>query len=117
VKHKFVIDVGVGKSVEDFLTEKGHKVTIIRSINPSLEDEKILNLAVKLKSIVVTMDKDFGELVYKSNKPHKGVLLLKLEDESAAEKLRIIRYILEKFSNEIEGKFCVYQQGRFRIRE
>ena len=117
MKLKFVIDVGVGKSVEDFLVERGYKVTIIRSINPSLEDEKILNLAVKQGAIVVTMDKDFGELVYKSNKPHKGVLLLRLEDESSAETVRVVRHILESFSDKIAGKFCVYQQGRFRIRK
>jgi len=67
--------------------------------------------------MVVTMDKDFGEIVYKSQKPHNGVLLLRLEDESAAEKVRIVRYIIEHFSEEISGKFCVYQQGRFRIRK
>ncbi len=66
--------------------------------------------------MVVTMDKDFGELVYRSGKNHQGVLLLRLEGATGEEKAEIVRQILASFAEEIEGCFCVFQNGRLRIR-
>jgi len=51
-----------------------------------MADLNILALAVREKRMVVTMDKDFGELVYRSREPHAGVLLLRLEEARSAEK-------------------------------
>ena len=48
-----------------------------------MPDAEILKLAEKGKAIIITMDKDFGALVFKSHEPHKGVLLLTLEDALA----------------------------------
>ena len=62
------------------------------------------------------MDKDFGELVYRSDRSHKGVLLLRLEDATGDEKAEIMQRILFSFAEQIEGRFCVYQNGRLRIR-
>ncbi len=48
-----------------------------------MPDAEILKLADREKAIIITTDKDFGELVFKSHEPHKGVLLLRLEDAHA----------------------------------
>ena len=45
-----------------------------------MEDEKIIRTAFLENRMVITMDKDFGELVYHSSMKHSGVLLLRLED-------------------------------------
>ena len=66
--------------------------------------------------MVITMDKDFGELVFRSGQPHNGVLLLRLEDATGMEKAEIVKMILENYSSEMEGKFCVFMNGRLRIR-
>jgi len=47
---------------------------------------------------------------------HNGVLLLRLEDATGDEKAEVMRRILLSFSEQIEGKFCVFQNGRLRIR-
>ena len=87
---QFAIDVGVGKAVEKFLSQKGYDIVCIRDINPRMPDDKILEMAVQQKRVILTMDKDFGELVYNSGLPHKGVLLLRLEQENASAKVRIL---------------------------
>lgn len=46
----------------------------MRHINPKKEDYKILSIAVSENRMVITMGKDFGELVYNSGLPHSGVL-------------------------------------------
>ena len=60
---QFITDVGVGKRVENFLQSLGYDVLCIRDINPQMTDFAILELAVSEERVVVTMDKDFGELV------------------------------------------------------
>lgn len=70
----FLIDVGVGKAVEEWIRSEGYDVLPVREIDPSMQDIDILSLAVAEQRILITMDKDFGELVYRSGQPHAGVL-------------------------------------------
>lgn len=88
----------------------------VRDINLGMHDDEILRIAVSENRMVITMDKDFGELVYNSGLPHAGVLLLRLEDESSKDKLRAMQNILKDYSDKIQSKFCVYQEGKLRIR-
>ena len=113
---KFVLDVGVGNKVGQHLTQRGYDALLIASINPSMSDLDILAIAENEKRMVVTMDKDFGELVYHSGKAHSGVLLLRLEDATGDEKVEIMQFIMDNFSSQIENKFCVFKNGRLRVR-
>lgn len=114
-KPKFLIDVGVGKKVENWLADNGYDVRSMRNIDPRAEDVEILNIAVTESRMVVTMDKDFGELVFKSRKAHAGVLILRLDDSNGNEKMEIVKAILHDHQDKLYGKFCVFQGGRLRI--
>lgn len=81
-----------------------------------MSDKEILKIAVSEGRMVITMDKDFGELVYNSGLPHAGVLLLRLDAESSSEKVKIVENILRKYSDKLFNKFCVYKDGKLRIR-
>ncbi len=113
---KFILDVGVGNKVEHYLTSQGYDATLISTINPSMPDSEILAIAENENRMVITMDKDFGELVYHSEKVHAGVLLLRLEDATGDEKVEVMKFIIENFINLMESKFCVFKNGRLRIR-
>lgn len=114
---KLLVDVGVGKNVEKWLLNQGYDIKSVRDIDPRMPDKEILKIAVSDGRMVITMDKDFGELVYNSGLPHTGVLLLRLEDARADEKIKIVEKILEKYSNKLLNKFCVFKDGRLRIRK
>ncbi len=114
---KLLIDVGVGKKVEDFLLVEGYDIKCIRDIDPRMSDIEILNIAVSEKRMVLTMDKDFGELIYNSKLSHAGVLLLRLEDAKSILKVDIVKIILKDFSDNILNKFCVYKNGKLRIKD
>ncbi len=73
-------------------------------------------MADKENAIIVTMDKDLGELVFKNRSSHKGILLLRLEDAVAEEKLSVIQNIFPTYLSKIKNNFCVYQNGKLRIR-
>lgn len=113
---KFLVDVGVGKSIEGWLESNKYDTKSVRDINSKASDKEILNLAKSEKRMVITMDKDFGELVYHSKLSHSGVLLLRLEDANANEKIQVIETILQEYSEKLEGHFCVFQDGKLRIR-
>lgn len=102
--------------MEDWLLENGHDVRTVRSINPKAPDVDILLLAVSEGRMVITMDKDFGELVYNSGKRHSGVLLLRLEAANGAQKLDIVKRIMLEYGSQIKDKFCVFQDGLLRIK-
>lgn len=96
--------------------ENGYDVKTVRYVDPKAKDSEILSLAVKDSRMVITMDKDFGELVYNSGKKHAGVLILRLEDANGEQKVGIVKKILHEHADKIENKFCVFQDGRLRIR-
>ncbi|MFO0795028.1 MAG: DUF5615 family PIN-like protein [Candidatus Brocadiaceae bacterium] len=114
---KFLVDVGVGKKVEKWLINQGYDTKSVRDIDPHLPDKEILKIAVSEKRMVVTMDKDFGELIYNSGSFHGGVLLLRLEDAKSDEKVKVVENILVKYAGKLLNKFCVYKDGRLRIRK
>jgi predicted nuclease of predicted toxin-antitoxin system len=113
---KIIVDVGVGRIIEEWLLIQKYDVISIREINPEMHDSDIIKLANKETAIIITMDKDFGELVYKNFSFHHGILLLRLEDAVAEEKLSVIQNIFPAQFNHIVNNFCVYQNGKLRIR-
>jgi predicted nuclease of predicted toxin-antitoxin system len=113
---KFLLDVGVGKKVEHWLRENGFDVLSVRDIDSRAKDSQILQWAVELQRMIITMDKDFGELVYNSGLMHAGVLILRLEDADGDTKVEAIREILDNYSDRMASRFCVYQEGKLRIR-
>jgi predicted nuclease of predicted toxin-antitoxin system len=114
---KFLVDVGVGRRVEEHLLEKGYDTKAVRSIDQRMPDQEIIRLATSERRMIITMDKDFGELVYHSELNHCGILLLRLEEASGVDKQRIISEILAKYSDRMKNHFCVYQNKKFRIRK
>lgn len=61
---KFLVDECVERQVVDALRKDGHNVLYIVEMNRSLPDEEVLNTAIIESAILLTSDKDFGEIVY-----------------------------------------------------
>ena len=113
---KFLVDMGVGKKVENWLKGNGFDVLSVRDIDSRAKDSQILRWAIDQQRMIITMDKDFGELVYNSGKHHAGVLILRLEDADGDTKVMVTKKILTEYYDKIESHFCVFQDGRLRIR-
>ena len=113
---KFLVDMGVGIKVEQWLIASNYDVKTVRTIDPKLPDQTILQIASEENRIVVTMDKDFGEMVFRASQAHTGVLLLRLDEATSDEKVRVVAEIIQQHGDKMEGKFSVYQLGRLRIR-
>ena len=89
----------------------------IAEIAPSASDDEVMDMAIKDRSVLITEDKDFGQLVYASGHEAVGILLLR-SSVSARERLRheLIQFI-HKTGKNLIGVFVVAQPGRFRIRK
>jgi predicted nuclease of predicted toxin-antitoxin system len=109
-------DVGVGRGVEEWLRSAGYDVKAVRDLDPRMSDDDILAWAVREQRLVVTMDKDFGEMVYRSGQPHAGVFLLRLDDATGDEKVRVVSALFIRHGHQLANHFSVYQNGRLRIR-
>ncbi len=113
---KFIVDVGVSNKVEKWLAAQGFDVINVRDIDPRLPDYEIIKIASNENRMVITMDKDFGELVYRANIANAGVLLLRLDSYSSDDKVNVIKELLELHQEKMVGKFCVYKENKLRIR-
>ncbi len=114
---KLLADENIGLEVVVFLRKKGHDVRSITEISPGVFDTTVLTKAADEKRILITADTDFGELVYHAGQRHAGVILLRLDDERNANKIRVLRELLMKYANELSGNFVVVGETSVRVRE
>ncbi|MDD5435439.1 MAG: DUF5615 family PIN-like protein [Nitrospira sp.] len=114
---RFMVDAGVGKNIEAWLQSEGFDTVAIRDLDPRMSDTVALELAFSESRIVITMDKDFGELVYHRKQKHSGVILLRMEDARIDEKLSAVQKIIDQHGELIHGSFSTYQDGKLRIRK
>jgi predicted nuclease of predicted toxin-antitoxin system len=98
------------------LQERGHDVVWVRTDHPGAADDEILRLAQAEGRLVVTCDKDFGEMAFRWGLPAScGVILLRLSMSSPeAAATRVVR-ILES-RTDWSGAFTVVEEHRSRSR-
>ena len=112
---RFIVDESTGPSVARWLRRQGHEVFSVYEEARGLSDDEIILKAYIENWILITNDKDFGEKVYRERRPHKGVVLLRLEDERPTKKIETIRSLLERYSNRLADNFAVVTEDRARF--
>jgi predicted nuclease of predicted toxin-antitoxin system len=110
------VDVSAGEVVADAIRALGFDTLSVRDVDPRMSDVDILNWAVADQRFLVTLDKDFGELVFHSGLPHAGVLLMRLDDGGKAMKHAVTTAIFTMYAAQLSGRYAVYRKGRLRIR-
>ncbi len=113
---QFIIDESAGSAVVEYLRQTGHDVIAVHEKIPQATDGDVLALASAENRILVTNDKDFGDLVFRSGKPHHGILLLRLRDESAKNRVRVMRGVMDNYADRLEGNYVVATERGVRIR-
>ena len=93
---KLMADEGVDKPIVDALRKAGFDVVYILESHQGAEDDYILKLANKQERILLTQDKDFGELVFRLKNVHFGVVLIRLNGYKPVEKASIVTKLFLK---------------------
>ena len=96
------------------LNKRGLSINSVVEIQKGMLDEEILNYARKNKLIIITFDKDFGELVFKEKLSTYGIILLRIELKTITSLADLLYKLLsEKEFNPIK-KFIVVKEERIR---
>ncbi len=112
---KFLIDECIGTSVAKWLREQGYDTVSILEFSPGIPDEAVLHKAFLENRILITMDKDFGDIIFRNNKHHCGIILLRLLNWQTKHKIAILENFLALYIHEIENNFIVITEQSVRI--
>lgn len=105
----------MGSSVADWLMEQRHDVSSVYKDYRGESDHFVLEKAKAEERILLTNDKDFGEMIFRQKRPHSGVILLRLEHERPANEIAALRRLLEQYSDQLAGHFVVVTESAVRI--
>jgi predicted nuclease of predicted toxin-antitoxin system len=97
------------------LRRQGHEVFSVYDEARGMDDDDIIQKALTENWILMTNDKDFGEKIYRERRPHKGVVLLRLEDERAHMKIQILKRLLESYIDRLPDQFVVVTERTVRF--
>jgi predicted nuclease of predicted toxin-antitoxin system len=112
---KLLLDENIGIKTYNFLEEKGINVdTVINSVSGAT-DKEVLKKAVDENRIAVTLDRDFGRLVFQDPKEHIGVLFLRLKKETPENISQTIARVVKNYSVDIYGKFVTVTDSKIRF--
>lgn len=111
---RFLLDANVEYRLATYLTDLGHDVkTIAHHYPTSLPDQDVLSLALQEKRILITNDRDFGELVFRYHILHCGIILFRLKNsKDISQKLQW----LQSHKDQLHEYLVVTQNG-IRIRK
>jgi predicted nuclease of predicted toxin-antitoxin system len=113
---RFLADESCDAAVIVALRDKDHDVAEVGKISPRAQDESVIRMALRQRRILITEDKDFGQLVYASGRPHCGVILLRYQFRARAAIVKSVVRLAGKDEARITGHFIVVQPGHVRIR-
>ncbi len=98
------------------LRQDGHDVLWIREASPGIPDTEVLTRAHTENRLLITFDKDFGELVFKQGaKASHGIVLFRIAQPSAAAVAARVTAVLAS-RQDWAGHFSVVEEFAVRMR-
>jgi len=112
---KFLLDENVSQTAARTLLEAGFSVTHVIDVGlTQSSDEKILAFAKRKKYVVITHDKDFGNLIRLYSQKHCGVILLRFRNQKPNNvSAHLLRFL--KMQKNLLSKLAVLREDGVRI--
>jgi len=111
-----VADESVDSGITKGLRKKGIFVFSVAEKCWGIKDSEVLKIAFEKDSILMTEDKDFGELAFRLKFQHKGILLIRLNDLPRDERLILAVETITLHLNEMKNNFSVLSKNGLRIK-
>ncbi|MBS0262565.1 MAG: DUF5615 family PIN-like protein [Planctomycetes bacterium] len=112
---KFLANENVPVEVIETARQAGHDLAWISALSPGIDDYAVLAKSLTEGGVLLTFDKDFGELAFREGKDAScGVILLRPRLRDAA---YVVRFAMAVLNQPIEwtGHFSVAQEGSLRV--
>ena len=112
---RFLVDECTGPAVAAWLRDQNHEVFSVFEQSRGMKDEDIIQKAASENWILITNDKDFGDKVYRDGRTHRGVILLRLDDERSVSKIQVISRLFKNYLDRLPDSFVVVTEKQVRF--
>ncbi len=112
---RFLVDECTGPAVAKWLKGLGHEVFSVFDNAAGTSDDDLLAKASDENWILITNDKDFGEMIFRERRPHHGVIFLRLANERSSNKITVLNQVLENYGEKLPGQFLTVTETRIRF--
>ncbi len=85
---RFLVDECTGAKVAKWLRDADYEVFSVFDEARGMTDDEVLTKAFVENWILITNDKDFGEMIFRERRTHHGIIFMRLDDERAATRFR-----------------------------
>lgn len=113
---KFLADAHISRKMVRFVLDQSHDCTFAAYLPSALTDQEVLVIAVREQRIIVTYDKDFGELVFRDGLNVPGVILIRIDNGTEDDRLEILKQHWSEVLQQVPGHFVTVTPERIRTR-
>ncbi len=114
---KFLADENMSRAIVTRLRDLGHDVLYAADDKPGAADSGWLDRAEADGRIVLTANKDFGDLIYRDRLISHGVILLRLGDMLLTDRVARLEQAWAIVELHPTGKFIAIAPSKIRIRD
>lgn len=111
---KLLADAHISLAICDFLKSLQHDCVHAEQVSPGMTDAAILRLATQESRVVLTADKDFGELIYRQRTPAVGVVLLRFRVAAESDRTELFKSHWPAIEKAVTGHLVVATNRRVR---
>jgi len=112
---KFLVDECTGPAVARWLKQQGHDVFSVYDQARGIGDDRVIEIAQIERRILITNDRGFGDKVFRERRPHHGVVFLRLANERAVNKIRVLDQLISQHRDALSDRFVVVTESRVRF--
>ena len=113
---RFLADENVAGQIAVRLRADGHDVESIAQVASGVDDRAVLAMAAQSGAIVITDDKDCGDLVMVQRQATPGVILLRLEGMPPSDRAELVSEVMRTRGTQLTGAFTVISKRTVRVR-
>ena len=110
---RFLIDRCAGRRLAEWLISQGHDVLESRTLGPDPGDKELLEIASEQNRTLITIDTDFGQLVYLDRASHSGII--RLPDVPSERRIKLLETVLREHSQHLNAGAIITIRGE-RVR-
>ena len=113
---RWLADECIPASLVDFLRHTGHDVLYVAELAAGADDVRIVEQAAREDRLLLTEDKDFGDLIFRRGRIAPGIVLIRIASENPQLVEERLAAAIGQYGERLFGQYIVIEEGRFRSR-